>query len=48
MKKALFNTVKFLVQILALAFGFLGFAVLFVLALPIAGWNRMNRIFKRM
>lgn len=39
--------VKFLLGILAFVFGFIGMAVLFIIALPIAGWNKSKGIFKR-
>ena len=47
MTKLIFLLVKFLLGILAFVFGFIGMAVLFVIALPIAGWNKSKFIFKR-
>ena len=47
MKNLIFLLVKFLLGILAFVFGFIGMAVLFIIALPIAGWNKSMGIFKR-
>lgn len=47
MKNLIFLLVKFLLGILTFVFGFLGMAVLFVIALPLAGWNKSKYIFKR-
>ena len=47
MTKLIFLLVKFLLGILAFVFGFIGMAVLFIIALPIAGWNKSKFIFKR-
>lgn len=38
---------KFIIGILAVVFGFIGMAVIFIIALPIAGWNKSKFIFKR-
>lgn len=47
MTKLIYIIIKFLLGILAFLFGFIGMAVLFVIALPIAGWNKSKFIFKR-
>lgn len=47
MKNLIFLLVKFLLGILAFVFGFIGMAVLFIIALPIVGWNKSKGIFKR-
>ena len=47
MKNLIFLVVKFLLGILALVFGFIGIAVIFIIALPIAGWSKAKFIFKR-
>ena len=47
MKNLIFLLVKFLLGILAFVFGFIGMAVLFIIALPIVGWNKSQGIFTR-
>jgi hypothetical protein len=47
MKNLIYLIIKFLLGVLAFVFGFIGMAVLFVIALPIAGWNKSKWIFKR-
>ena len=47
MTKLIFLLVKFLLGILAFVFGFIGLVILFIIALPIAGWNKSKWIFKR-
>lgn len=39
--------IKFLLGILAAVFGFLGIALIFILALPLVGWNKSKYLFKR-
>jgi len=47
MTKLIYIIIKFLLGVLAFVFGFIGMSVLFVIALPIAGWNKSKFIFKR-
>lgn len=47
MKNLIYIIIKFIVGVLALVFGFIGMVVIFVLALPLAGWNKAKYIFKR-
>ena len=47
MTNLIYIIIKFLLGILAFVFGFIGMAVLFIIALPIAGWNKSKFIFKR-
>ena len=47
MKNLIYIIIKFIVGVLALVFGFIGMAVLFIIALPIAGWNKSKFVFKR-
>ena len=47
MTKLIYISVKFLCGIFALVFGFLGIALIFILALPLVGWNKSKYIFKR-
>lgn len=46
MTKLIFFIIKFILGIIAFVFGFIGMAVLFVIALPIAGWNKAKCVFK--
>ena len=39
--------VKFLLGIFALVFGFLGMVVIFILALPLVGWDKSKYLIKR-
>lgn len=39
--------IKFLLGILAAVFGFLGIALIFIIALPLVGWSKAKYIFKR-
>ena len=47
MTNLIYIIIKFLLGVLAFVFGFIGMAVLFIIALPIAGWNKSMGIFKR-
>lgn len=39
--------IKAIIGTFALVFGFLGMAIIFLLALPLVGWNKAKYIFKR-
>jgi len=47
MTKFIYIIIKFIVGTLALVFGFLGMGLIFLLALPLVGWNKSKYIFKR-
>jgi hypothetical protein len=47
MTKLIFLLIKFIVGVLAVVFGFLGMVIIFLLALPLVGWNKSKYIFKR-
>lgn len=46
MKNLIYIIIKFTLGGFALFFGFIGLLVLFVIALPIAGWNKSSTFLK--
>ncbi|MBC7748058.1 MAG: hypothetical protein H7Z76_05680 [Methylotenera sp.] len=47
MTKLIFLLIKFILGIIAVVLSAVGITVIFILALPIAGWNKSKFIFKR-
>jgi hypothetical protein len=47
MTKLIFLLIKAILGTFALVFGFIGMVVIFLLALPLVGWNKAKYIFKR-
>ena len=47
MTKLIYIIIKILCGILAAVFGFLGIALIFIIALPLVGWSKAKYLFKR-
>lgn len=47
MTKLIYIIIKFLCGILAAVFGFLGIALIFIIALPLVGWSKAKHTFKQ-